>query len=136
VDWSAVLAELNKTTPTGLSLTTFTGSANGPTAAATPAGGSASASTTPTTTPTTAATGTPTTAAVGSLQLTVGGTFPPAAHFSPVAEWIDNITGASMFDPPGVSAVTNQPLGSGTAVAFTSTLSLTSGATLAKNGRY
>jgi hypothetical protein len=68
--------------------------------------------------------------------VTVAGTFPGVAHFSPVAQWIDNITGASMFDPPGVSAVTNQPSGTGTDVAFQSTLSLTSGATLAKNGKY
>jgi len=66
----------------------------------------------------------------------VGGTFPSVAHFSPVAEWIDNITAASMFDPPGVSAVTNAPTGADTNVTFQSTLSLTSAATLAKNGRY
>ena len=74
--------------------------------------------------------------AVGTIAVSVGGTFPGVAHFSPVAEWIDNITGASMFDPPGVSAVTNAPSGAGTTVTFQSTLSLTSGATLAKNGKY
>jgi hypothetical protein len=58
------------------------------------------------------------------------------AHFSPVAEWIDDITSSVMFDPPGVSAVTNAPSGANTAVNFESTLSLTSGATLAKNGKY
>ena len=76
------------------------------------------------------------TGTVGSIVVDVGGTFPGVAHFSPVAQWIDNITGASMFDPPGVSAVTNAPSGAGTAVNFQSTLSLTSDATLAKNGKY
>jgi hypothetical protein len=70
------------------------------------------------------------------VAVTVGGNFPVAAHFSPVAEWIDGITGATMFDPPGVSAVSNQSAGANTNVNFQSTLSLTSGATLAKNGKY
>ncbi len=74
---------------------------------------------------------------MGTLSVNVGGTFPGVAHFSPVAEWIDNITGAStMFSPPGVSGVTNTASGGSTGVTFQSTLSLTSGATLAKNGKY
>jgi type IV pilus assembly protein PilM len=132
VDWAAVVSELNKTTPTGLDLTSFTGSTQGTgTAAAGAAAG------TPTTTPSTStAIGAPTTGTVGTVAVNVGGTFPASAHYDPVAQWIDNITGASMFDPPGVSAATNAPSGTSTQVTFQSTLSLTSGATLAKNGKY
>ncbi len=135
VDWSAVVSELSKATPDGLSLTTFTGTAGvAPTAPV--AGGGPSGSTT-TTTPTTSsgAVGTAPAGAVGSIIVQVGGTFPGVAHFNPVAQWIDDITGTTMFNPPGVSNVTNTPSGSGTAVNFQSTLSLTSGATLAKNGK-
>jgi len=143
VDWSAVLAELDTTTPAGLNLTTFTGTASTG-AASTPAGGAASGTTTTTTpstsTPggssTTTPVGSSATETVGTVTVAVGGTFPGVAHFSPVAEWIDNITGASMFDPPAVSAVTNTPSGASTSVTFQSNLSLTSGATLAKNGKY
>ena len=131
VDWAAVVTELDKTTPVGLSLTGFSGTATG--SAATTAGGAPTGTTTPTT-PTTA--GAPTTGVVGTVAVDVGGTFPGSAHFSPVAEWIDDITASSMFDPPGVSGVTNAPLGADTDVTFQSTLSLTSGATLAKNGKY
>ncbi len=134
VDWSAVLAELDTATPAGLNLTTFTGTAS-PGAASTPAGGAAAGTTT--TTPTTATpVGGSTAGTVGSVTVAAMGTFPGVAHFSPVAEWIDNITGASMFGPPGVSAVTNAPSGAGTNVTFQSNMSLTSGATLAKNGKY
>ncbi|HXQ44690.1 MAG TPA: type IV pilus assembly protein PilM [Acidimicrobiales bacterium] len=148
VDWSAVVAELSKATPTGLSLTSFTGSAQAPAVTTpTPAPATGPSSTTATTTTTTTvptstpaagggAAGTIPTGAVGSISVDVGGTFPGVAHFSPVAEWIDDITSSVMFDPPGVSAVTNAPSGSNTAVNFQSTLSLTSGATLAKNGKY
>jgi type IV pilus assembly protein PilM len=135
VDWAAVVAELSKTTPTGLSLTSFTGTAQTPTGT-TPAAGGATGTTTPTTPSTSTSVGTLVAGAVGTVDVDVGGTFPGVAHFSPVAQWIDNITGASMFDPPGVSAVTNAPSGAGTNVTFQSTLSLTSGATLAKNGKY
>jgi hypothetical protein len=133
------LAELGKTTPTGLSLTTFTGTAQASSAATPAAGGAASGATTPPTTGTTtpsAAVGAVPAGSVGSISVQVGGIFPGVAHFSPVAQWIDNITAGTMFDPPGVSAVTNAQSGSGTAVNFQSTLSLTSGATLAKNGKY
>jgi hypothetical protein len=41
-----------------------------------------------------------------------------------------------MFDAPGVTGVANQSAGANTQVNFQSTLSLTSGATLAKNGKY
>ena len=144
VDWAAVVAELSKTTPTGLSLTSFAGTAQPPATTTAPTGatGTSSTATTTTTVPTSTPTpaagaaGTIPTGAVGTISVDVGGTFPGVAHFSPVAEWIDDITNTVMFDPPGVSAVTNAPSGSGTAVDFQSTLSLTSGATLAKNGKY
>jgi type IV pilus assembly protein PilM len=128
VDWAAVVAELSKATPSGLSLTTFTGQAQAPGAA--PAGASASGTSTST------AIGSTPSGAVGTVTLDVGGTFPGVAHFSPVAEWIDGISGSTMFDPPGVSAVSNTPSGADTSVTFQSTLSLTSDATLAKNGKY
>ena len=69
--------------------------------------------------------------------MSVGGTFPGIAHFTPVASWIDNITSANaMFEPPEVNVVANVPSGSNTSVTFQSTLDLTSGASLAKNGKY
>lgn len=143
VDWAAVVSELSKTTPNGLSLTSFTGSAQAPASATPLAGGSASGTTTPTTTPPTTTDTTPALApgttpagAVGSISVLVGGTFPGVAHFSPVAQWIDNITAGSMFDPPGVSSVTNLASGASTIVNFQSTLALTTSATLAKNGKY
>jgi type IV pilus assembly protein PilM len=138
VDWAAVVAELSKATPTGLSLTSFSGTAQPPVGSTAPAaGGSSSAptTTTPATTPA-AAVGTIPAGAVGTIAVDVGGNFSGAAHFSPVAQWIDDITASDMFDPPGVSGVTNAPSGSGTAVNFQSTLTLTTGATLAKNGKY
>jgi type IV pilus assembly protein PilM len=135
VDWSAVVRELNKATPTGLDLTVFTGNATA-TAGTTPAAGGPSTTTTPTTTPGTT-TGTPATGVVGTLSVSVGGTFPGVAHFTPVADWIDDITNANiMFEPPAVSSVANAPSGSDTSVTFQSTLDLTSGASLAKNGKY
>jgi type IV pilus assembly protein PilM len=140
VDWSAVVAQLSNTTPTGLSLTNFIGTAQLQGASGTT---TTPTSTTPTTVPSSsssaaagAAIGVAAAGAVGTVTVNVGGSFPSVAHFSPVAQWIDNITGSKMFDPPGVSAVTNAPSGSATTVAFSSTLSLTSGATLAKNGKY
>jgi len=134
VDWAAVVAELSKTTPNGLNLTSFSGSATAPAGAATaPAAGGAATGPTPTTP---SAIGAATTGTVGTVSVNVGGTFPGAAHFNPVAQWIDNITAATMFEPPGVSAVTNAPSGAATNVTFQSTLALTSGATLAKNGKY
>jgi type IV pilus assembly protein PilM len=139
VDWSAVVGELNKTTPTGLDLTAFSGNATA-TGGTTPAAGGAATPTTPTTTPIstpTTPTGTPAAGVVGTLSVSVGGTFPGVAHFTPVADWIDDITSANvMFEPPEVSAVANAPSGSDTSVTFQSTLDLTSGASLAKNGKY
>jgi hypothetical protein len=136
VDWASVVSELTKATPNGLSLSTFSGTGTPPGGAPAAAGGPTSAGGTATTTPATAGVGGSTAGAVGTVSVNVGGTFPSQAHFSPVAEWIDNITGASMFDPPGVSSVSNTPSGGNTNVTFQSTLSLTSFATLAKNGRY
>jgi type IV pilus assembly protein PilM len=138
VDWAAVVAELSKATPTGLSLTSFNGTAQPPAGTTTPAAGGSSSATPTTTTPTTptASVGTIAAGAVGSIDVAVSGNFSGAAHFSPVAQWIDDITATTMFDPPGVSGVTNAPSGAGTTVNFQSTLSLTTGATLAKNGKY
>jgi len=126
VDWAAVLNELSVRTPAGLAVSAFSGTGGGPAGApvATPAataGGSATTATTPH-------------GAVGSFTALVSGSFPVAAHFSPVALWIDGVSGSSMFDPPGVTSVTNVPQGANTTVSFQSTVSLTSGASIAKNG--
>jgi type IV pilus assembly protein PilM len=128
VDWSAVVAQLSNATPTGLSLTAFSGTAGaGATTSPTPAGGSAAGAT--------AIGGTPSDS-VGTITLNVAGTFPASDHFTPVASWIDNITSSSMFYPPEVSPATNTASGANTALSFQSTLSLTSDSTLAKNGKY
>jgi len=67
--------------------------------------------------------------------VSVSGSFPANAHFSPVAEWIDSITASSIFDPPSVSGVTNtQATGGGTTVSFSSTISLKSSALVKKAG--
>jgi type IV pilus assembly protein PilM len=121
VDWSAVLSQLDANTPAGLDVTDFTG-----TGSTTAAAAAAGASSTP------GATAAP--GAIGSFSATVSGSFPGTAHFSPVAEWIDNITGVTMFSPPGVSAVTNTPVGGNTTVTFQSTVSLGHDASLSKNG--
>ena len=63
----------------------------------------------------------------------VSGAFPSSAHFDPVAQWIDGLTASSMFSPPGVASVTNQPVGGNTTVAFQSTLWLTTDSNLTKN---
>jgi outer membrane murein-binding lipoprotein Lpp len=100
VDWSAVVAELNKSTPVGLNLTTFTGTAQAPAAPTGPAPGGGGGQR-PRRRPRRQPHGRPRRpASVGTLNVTVGGTFPAVAHFQPVAEWIDNITGTSMFEPP------------------------------------
>jgi type IV pilus assembly protein PilM len=117
VDWPAVSAELNARTPAGLSLTSFTGSA---VSGSTP-GSSSTASTAATSA-----------GVVGSITVSVSGTFPTNAHFDPVAEWIDSITSSSMFDPPSVSGVTNAPALGGTTVSFQSTVSLKSVALVKK----
>ncbi|MGH9918001.1 MAG: pilus assembly protein PilM, partial [Nitrososphaerales archaeon] len=116
INWPAVLAELQARTPQGLSLSSFTGTTQS-------GSGAASSASSP---------GASNAGAVGSLNIGVSGTFPATAHFSPVAEWIDSITGSSMFDPPSVSGVSNAPVPGGTSVTFQSTVSLTSGALVKK----
>jgi type IV pilus assembly protein PilM len=117
VEWPAVLAELDARTPAGESITNFAG---------TSAAGSKSGSSS-TTSP-----GASTTGAVGSITVSVSGTFPANAHFDPAAEWIDNITASPMFDPPSVTALTNAAAPGGTTVSFQSTISLKSGALVKK----
>lgn len=117
INWPAVLTELNARTPAGLTVTNFNGSGmNSPTSGAAASSPGASNA-----------------GAVGSITISVSGTFPANAHFSPVAEWIDSITASPMFDPPSVSGVTNsQASNGGTTVSFTSTVSLKSGALVKK----
>ncbi len=70
------------------------------------------------------------------MTVSVSGTFPNTAHFSPVAEWIDSISSSQMFNPPSVSAVANAPLGGSTTVTFQSVVNLTSTSSMAKNGSF
>jgi type IV pilus assembly protein PilM len=133
VDWSAVVSELNQATPAGINLSAFSGTASATPGAA--AGGASAPTSSATTTPSTSI-GAPATGVVGTVTMDAEGTFPAAAHYDPVADWIDNISGSTMFDPPGITAATNTPSGAGTTVNFQTTISLTSGATLSKNGKY
>ena len=110
VDWSAVLTEIDKVAPGGLNVTAFAGT-GGPAVGATPA--------------TVAPAGTAAPAgSVGLVNVSVTGTFPNTAHFSPVAEWIDAIASSSMFSPPSVAGVTNVPAGSNTTVTFQSSVAV------------
>jgi type IV pilus assembly protein PilM len=123
VDWSAVVNQLGQRIPAGLAITAFTGTSAATTGA--PVAATASTGVSPT--------GTAPAGSIGSLALTVSGTFPSSAHFDPVAQWIDALTASPMFSPPGVAAVTNAPVGGNTTVAFQSTLFLTSSSNLTKN---
>jgi hypothetical protein len=119
VDWPAVLTELDARMPAGLTVTSFTGNAQ------TTSSSASSSTATP---------GASSAGAVGNINVSATGSFPANAHFSPVAEWIDNITASSMFDPPSVNGVTNaQVTGTGgTTVSFSSTVSLKSTALVKK----
>ncbi len=124
-DWGSVFTQLDASTPSGLAITGLTGTGttvNGATSSDSGAAGTATPGAT-------TAKG-----AIGSMVLTISGSFPGTAHFSPVAEWIDNISGVTMFSPPGVSSVTNTPVGANTTVTFESNVSLGPDASLAKNG--
>jgi type IV pilus assembly protein PilM len=123
VDWAHVVAELDRVTPQSLGVTTFAGQS----ATATPAAGSSAP-------PSGAAQAVP--GSIGTVTVSVAGTFPATAHFSPVAQWIDAISGSKLFNPPAVSAVANVPAGGNTTVTFQSTISLTSLSSLAKNGTF
>jgi type IV pilus assembly protein PilM len=121
VDWSAVLGEIDRIAPAGLNVTTFNGTGG-------PATG-APAAAAPTNTPLPAG-------SIGSMTVSVSGTFPNTAHFSPVAEWIDAMSSSKMFTPPGVNAVTNAPAGGNTTVTFQSIVAVDSAGSLAQNGGY
>jgi len=127
VDWSAVLNELNKVTPSGLGVATLSGT-GGPSVVGTSTTGSSTSSTTGTTP------GATTSGGIGSMTVSVSGSFPNTAHFSPVAEWIDGISSSSMFAPPSVSSVTNAPTGGSTTVTFSSVVSIMTGGSLSTNG--
>jgi type IV pilus assembly protein PilM len=122
VDWSAVIGQLGQRVPANLAITSFTGTSTAP-------GGGTSTSAS-----TTSAGSVPAPAgSIGSMQLTVLGTFPSSAHFDPVAQWIDNLTASPLFNPPSVASVGNAPNGGNTNVSFQSTLFLTKNANLIKN---
>ena len=125
VDWSAVIAEMSKVAPAGLQVMSFTGTGG--------SGGSAAPASAASAATSGAA---PAPGGVGSVIVSVAGSFPNTAHFSPVAEWIDAISGSKLFAPPGVTGVANAPAGGSTTVTFQSALSLSSAANLANNGKY
>ncbi|MHB8680564.1 MAG: type IV pilus assembly protein PilM [Acidimicrobiales bacterium] len=118
VDWSAVVAEIDRVAPPGLGVVTFNGTAGAPTGA--------TASTSGPLPP----------GSIGSMTVSVAGTFSNTAHFSPVAEWIDAISSSKMFSPPSVSSVANAPAGANTTVTFQSIVAITRLANLATNARF
>lgn len=128
VDWAAVVNELDAVAPGGLAVNSFQAT-GGPAVGGT--GTSSSASASAGSTP-----GAKTSGGIGTMTVSVGGSFPNTAHFSPVAEWIDAISGTSMFAPPSVSAVANAANGGNTDVTFQSVVSILTNASLAKNGSY
>ena len=125
VDWSAVLNQLNAVTPSGLAVDSLQAT-GGPTGTGASTGtGSSGGGATP---------GATTSGGIGSMTVSVSGSFPNTAHFSPVAEWIDAISGTSMFAPPSVTGVTNAPNGGSTTVTFSSVVSIMTGGSLSTNG--
>lgn len=128
VDWAAVINELDSITPSGLAIDAFTAT-GGP--ALTTSSGSTSSTSTTGTTP-----GATTTGGVGSMTVSVAGSFPNTAHFSPVAEWIDAISNSSMFAPPSVSSVANAASGGSTNVTFQSVVTILTGGSMKENGSY
>ena len=126
VDWAAVISQLDSVTPADLGISTFT--ANGGPAL----GGSSTGSAAPS--PAGATPGALVSGGIGTMTVSVAGTFPNTAHFSPVAQWIDGISSSPIFAPPSVSAVANAPAGGSTTVTFQSVVSILSGASLEKNG--
>lgn len=124
VDWSAVLAQIDTIAPAGLNIVSFQGTGG-------PAGVGTAA-----TTASAAGAGAPVAGGIGSMSVSIAGTFPSTAHFSPVAQWIDAMSGSKMFAPPGVSAVANAPAAGGTNVSFQSAVAITSIGNLATNGKY
>jgi type IV pilus assembly protein PilM len=132
VDWSAVVSQLDAVAPTGLGVQSLQGT-GGPNISS-PGSSSSSASSANSSTGTTPGAGTA--GGIGTLTVSVAGSFPSTAHFSPVAEWIDAISGSAMFAPPSVSSVANADAGGATNVTFQSVVSILSGASMAKNGSY
>jgi hypothetical protein len=125
VDWSAVVGQLGRNIPSGLGVTSFSGTSGTTASTATTASAAAAAATTASSAPS---------GAIGSLNLGVSGNFPSSAHFDPVAQWIDDLTAVSMFSPPSVTSVANAPSSGGnTSVSFESSLWLTADANLTKN---
>lgn len=115
VDWYAVLTELTARTPAGLRVESVTG--------ATGSGSQASGSSTPV-------------QGIGQMTVNVNGTYRTDTHFSPVAEWIDNLSASPFFFPPSVASASNQKNGSSTQIQFSSTINLQPEANLAKNGSF
>jgi type IV pilus assembly protein PilM len=124
VDWADVLSQIDAVAPPGLGITSLSGT-GGP-AQAGSSGAAPAAAGVPAGTP----------AGIGAITVSVSGSFPNTAHFSPVAEWIDAISGTSTFAPPSVSSVANAPNGGATNVTFQSVVSVQPPASLAKNGSY
>lgn len=81
------------------------------------------------------ATSTTSAGSIGTMSLSVSGTFSSDPHFSPVALWLDQV-GAPMFSPPSVAGASNTPASGGTQVTFQSTVDITSAGSLAKNASY
>ncbi|MDE3085815.1 MAG: type IV pilus assembly protein PilM [Acidobacteriota bacterium] len=130
VDWAAVLSGIDSVAPQGLGITSVIGTGGPAIAGAGGSGASATASSA-------GSNGAPAAAgSIGTVTVAVSGSFPNTAHFSPVAQWIDAISGTSTFAPPSVSAVTNAPNGSATNVTFQSVVSILPPASLEKNGSY
>ncbi|MGO9341490.1 MAG: type IV pilus assembly protein PilM [Acidimicrobiales bacterium] len=117
VDWYAVLTELTARTPRGLSSSSFTGTSGAAAApgVATPGAGPSG---------------------IGSVVVSVSGSYPTDIHFSPVAEWIDNLSASPFFYPPEVSQAGNTVTGHDTTVTFQSTVHLQAGASLSDNGSF
>lgn len=126
VDWSAVLGQLDAVTPGGLGVNTLTAT-GGPTLTGSSSSAPSSASSTP---------GATVSGGIGSMTVSVAGTFPNTAHFSPVAAWIDAISKSPMFAPPSVSSVANAAAGGATTVTFQSVVSILSGGSMERNGSY
>ncbi len=128
-DWYAVLTQLGKDTPclpapdSGcLQVTAFSGSAT----TAAPASSAGTAVATPAAN---------TTAGIGTLALSVSGTFVGDPHYDPLVAWLQAV-GPPMFVAPPPPPVTNAPAGGGTTVSFSSPVTITAQGNLANNASY
>jgi Tfp pilus assembly protein PilN len=70
------------------------------------------------------------------VVVSVTGSYPTDIHFSPVAEWIDNLSASPFFYPPDVSQAANSVAGRDTTVTFQSTVHLQAGSSLSNNGSF